>query len=79
MKVAEIAELGITFKGGNADNDLWVLYPSEVTDTLEQLKAARKFIKDSGSLWAVVVMKARTGQQEVVRLYTEQEKALALV
>lgn len=79
MNVAEIAELGITFKGGNADNDLWVLYPSEVTDTLEQLKAARKFIKDSGSLWAVVVMKARTGQQEVVRMYKEQEKALALV
>lgn len=72
MKVADVVELGFEFRG--ASDDLWVVYPASVIDTLESIKEAKKFMKDSGHLWVDLMLKAKSGKQEIIRLHKEQAK-----
>jgi len=73
MKPSNIEVLGFKFHGGDAENCLFVLYPSCVQDTLNMITDAKNYISETGSKWAEMTMRSKDGQQEIVKLYREQD------
>lgn len=72
MKPSKIAVLGFKFHGGDVEGCLFALYPSNLQDTLVMITDAKKFLSDTGSEWAEMTMRSKDGEQEIVKLYKEQ-------